>query len=432
MKIRLVVVKGPHLGEQFLFAHHEHFLVGRAPVAHFRLGDKDPYVSRLHFVIEANPPACRLLDLNSSNGTFLNGTLTKTADLKDGDLLQAGETTFRLSLVLEPHETIEDTVVGLHPPRRPDLGPGSRQDTAEVDNSFELIPEEAASVGWSPPGYRLLSRIGEGAMGTVYRARRLVDAAEVAVKIVKQAYATSPADRQRFLREIEVMRQVNHRHIVTLLEGGCSDEELFLVMELVEGDNLEQWVSQRKEKSAEPLPIATAVKLILPILDALHAAHTSGFVHRDVKPANIFLKREGRAIRPVLGDFGLARAYQETQLSGLTLTGELRGTLRYMAPEQITDARRAQPASDQYSAAATLYWLLAGRHTHDFEAAVPRALCQVLLEDPVPLAGRREGIPPGIVTAVHRALAKKTEERFPSIAEFRRALLASLRRLSRS
>ncbi len=94
---------------------------------------------------------------------------------------------------------------------------------------------------------------------------------------------------------------------MTLLEGGCSDEELFLVMELVEGDNLEQWASKRKEKSSEPLPIATAVKLILPILDALQAAHTSGFVHRDVKPANIFLKREGQAIRPVLGDFGLAR-----------------------------------------------------------------------------------------------------------------------------
>ncbi len=93
-------------------------------------------------------PACRLLDLNSSNGTLVNGTLTKTCDLKDGDFIQAGETTFRLSLVLEPHETVEDTIVGLHPPRTP--GSGSHHDTAEVESSVKLVLEEAQPVGWSP------------------------------------------------------------------------------------------------------------------------------------------------------------------------------------------------------------------------------------------------------------------------------------------
>jgi serine/threonine-protein kinase len=124
-----------------------------------------------------------------------------------------------------------------------------------------------------------------------------------------------------------------------------------------------------------------------------------------------------------LADFGLARVYQESRLSGLTMQGELGGTVPFMPPEQITDFRKVKPAADQYSAAAPLYNLLSNKYPYNFDSSAAISLTVVLQDDPVPLRQRCPSVPKELAAVIHRALAKKPEDRYPSVRTFRQALL---------
>ena len=158
------------------------------------------------------------------------------------------------------------------------------------------------------------------------------------------------------------------------------------------------------------------------MLKALHAAHQQGFVHRDVKPSNVLVQEvAGRAVVK-LTDFGLARVYQASSLSGLTMTGQFGGTMAYIAPEQITSFRDCQPQSDQYSAAATLYYLLSRKYVYDLPKEIGQQIRTVLEARPIPIEQRCLGIPKPLAQAIHKALSRDPADRFPSCAEFREAL----------
>src|SRR5262249_9563792 len=131
----------------------------------------------------------------------------------------------------------------------------------------------------------------------------------------------------------------------------------------------------------------------------------------------------GKKRKVKLADFGLARIYQQSQLSGLTLAGDVGGTLRFMAPEQFLNFREARPPADQYSAAATLYNLLTGQHLHDFPKDFQQGVPLLREGEPVPIRHRRPDLPPDLAEAIHRALRREPEERYPSCREF----LASMR-----
>lgn len=418
MHIVLTVIAGPHIGQTYSFDRHEHFLVGRAKLAHFRLPEKDPFFSRLHFMIEVNPPACRLLDMKSTNGTLVNGKAVDSADLRHGDLIQAGDTILRVTIGSDAGDAVPATIL------KPSDALATRAASEPVASPAQLASTEPGGIdpvhfsGWRPTGYVIESIIGSGGMGVVYRARRETDNELVAIKAIKPAMAGNRAECQRFLREIEILRQLDHPHIVRLFDAGEADGVLYFVMEYVDGENAHDWVVRQPQ----PTPIETCVRLMLPILNALHYAHTRGFVHRDVKPSNILLAKEGKKLRPKLADFGLARAYQESRLSGLTLTGDICGTPKFMAPEQITNARRALPASDQYSAAATLYWLLTGRYTHDFSNDLGQLMQQMLLEPVLVLQERRSDVPAALSGSIHRALLVTPDERWGTISEFAETL----------
>jgi serine/threonine-protein kinase len=169
--------------------------------------------------------------------------------------------------------------------------------------------------------------------------------------------------------------------------------------------------------------VARAARLICQLLDALDYAHSHRFVHRDIKPANLLVTQQaGREVLK-LADFGLARVYQSSKLSGLTLDGQLGGTIAFMAPEQVTHFRDARPPVDQYAAAATLYNLLSGRFPYDLASGLPQQIAQILQDDPVPLKVRRSDLPRGLVDVVHRALAREPQSRFPDVRAMRQALL---------
>jgi serine/threonine-protein kinase len=159
------------------------------------------------------------------------------------------------------------------------------------------------------------------------------------------------------------------------------------------------------------------------LLQALEYAHTRRFVHRDIKPANLLLGRE-RGKRVVkLADFGLARIYQESQLSGLTVQDDVGGTAAYMPPEQILDYRGVDPAADQYSAAATLYYLLTGTTVYEPAETAAKMLDRILHEEPVPVLARRPNLSPALAAVLHRALSRDPGHRYAGAREFRRALL---------
>jgi serine/threonine-protein kinase len=238
-----------------------------------------------------------------------------------------------------------------------------------------------------------------------------------ALKSVRPAVAAGQIESKRFFREVEVLGRLNHPNIVRLQASGECAGLMFFCMDFVPGFNGAELV--RREGT---LPAARAVAITLQLLDALEYAHCEGVVHRDVKPANVMVTPgQGRDQVSVL-DFGLARAYQLSRMSGITMVGAVGGSAAFMAPEQVIDFRGARPGVDQYSAAATLYYLLTGRHTRDFPADFQASVMMLLTDPLVPLRQRRPDIPEPLARAAERALASEPSGRFPSCAAFADAL----------
>ncbi|HEX5272353.1 MAG TPA: FHA domain-containing serine/threonine-protein kinase, partial [Gemmataceae bacterium] len=401
--VTLTVTEGPHQGRTFTLSGHDTFLVGRSKQAHFQLPARDKYFSRLHFMVESNPPRCRLTDLGSHNGTYVNGRRVQTADLRPGDEIRAGHTVLAVTTTAAPDD--EGTVT-----LRPEPATVPADVTTQVPAAGVLFP--------ALPGYEVVREVGRGGMGIVYEARRRADGARVALKTVVPAEAASPVLVRRFLREARILCQLDHANIVAFREMGEGPGLLFFAMDYVEGTDAAKLL-----KRHGPLPVRTAVRLVCRVLAALEHAHGKKFVHRDIKPANVLLSEGGGKKAVKLADFGLARVYQASQLSGLTMQGEVGGTLAFMPPEQVTNFREVRPAADQYSAAATLYNLLTGRFLYDFREPGPAALATILTEDPVPIEKRRDDLPAGLAAAVHRAVARDPADRFPDVAAFRAALM---------
>jgi serine/threonine-protein kinase len=393
MSLTLTVTAGPHAGQSFAFEGHDTFVVGRSKRSHLRLASKDRYFSRVHFLIEVNPPLCRLTDAGSRNGTYVNGARVKSADLRDGDEIKAGHTVLRVAL---------------------DPGPEAAAEPAPVPET--IVPADPARPP-AIPGYRIEREIGRGGMGVVYLAHREADGTRVALKTVAPAAAGNPKQVERFLREADILRRLDHANIVAFREMGQAAGRLYFAMDYVEGTS-----AGRLLKKRGPLAVAPAVRVMCQVLSALEYAHARGFVHRDIKPGNVLVTRSGRHLLARLADFGLARVYQGSQLSGLTIRGEMGGTMAFMPPEQVTDFRTARPAADQYSTAATLYLLLTGRFIHDFPEGAAKAVAVILHGEPVPIRSRRPDVPEGLAAAIHRALAKDPADRFADARAMRRAL----------
>jgi serine/threonine-protein kinase len=266
--------------------------------------------------------------------------------------------------------------------------------------------------------YVIVRKLGEGGMGVVYLALRKADGTPVALKTIIPAVQADPGDVQRFLREASILRDLNHPNIVAFREMGTMEGRPFFAMDFVRGTD-----AARLVKTLGPLPINRAVRLICQLLEALEYAHAKEYVHRDIKPANLLVVEQDGRETVKLADFGLARIYQASKLSGLTLKGDLGGTVAFMAPEQITNFRDAKPPVDRYAAGATLYNLLTNRLVYDLPRGVELQLLMVLQEDPVPIQTRRPDIPDGLAALIHRALERDPKDRFADVTEMREAMV---------
>ncbi len=260
--------------------------------------------------------------------------------------------------------------------------------------------------------YRLEGLLGRGGMGEVYRARHLrLTNRLAAVKILPASFASEPDFLRRFEQEANSAASLDHPNILPVWDYGEQDGTPFLAMPLVPAGSLKELLERRG-----PLPPAEAERYLSPIADALDYAHSRGILHRDVKPANILLREDGR---PQLADFGIAKAIEGGQTGGLTQAGGGIGTPEYMAPEQIEG--RAEPRSDLYALGITLYQLLSGQLPYD--GATPYEVALKQIGNPLPPLRRlRPDLSPAIEATVARALAKDPAARYATGRDFAAAL----------
>ena len=254
----------------------------------------------------------------------------------------------------------------------------------------------------------ILSRIGQGGMGVVYRGRDEALGREVAVKVLTNE--SNPTAVKRFIREAKAAANLNHENIVPVYFSGSSkDGRPFLVMPLIEGESLRQRVT-KDVAASKPIDVKANVELIRQVASGLEAAHSVGMIHRDVKPGNIMLDKQGGKAK--LTDFGLVRSLSDNTL---TQTNMLCGTPEYMSPEQIDSPDSIDSRSDVYSLGVTFYECLTG--AAPFRGRPLDILEQHRSNDPLPLTRLNRLVPSDVETICLKAIAKEPGQRYQSAGE---------------
>ena len=305
------------------------------------------------------------------------------------------------------------------------IPPGSIKSTPRGPDALmgELIAER----------YKVLDILGVGGMGAVYAVEDVVSGGSYALKLLRRT-ALSRENRRRFRREISAAARVRHPHLVQVIAHGTHNHSPFLVMEQLHGETL-----QARIQREGALPVVDCVVIMLQLLDALSAVHAANFLHRDVKPSNVFLCDRGGAkdVHDVrLIDFGLARVLRPEptlfsssldggeENTGLTATGVIPGTPAYLAPEQVVGARDLDQRVDVWAAGLVLYEMLCGHRV--FANRVFEELVKDIVYAEVPPASARakSWLPENFDALLRQAMARSRDDRFATAQAFRTALVA--------
>lgn len=431
MRVTLHVVAGPQVGRDFTFDQHATFMIGRSEDAQFCL-PHDRYFSRHHCILEIAPPQAFLRDLGSTNGTFVNGQLVEATHLKSGDRIQGGETV----LEVEVSSGLEDftasgrlnvTQTSLVRVACMNCGISAPVEAASPEARLSYVCDDCREkLKKNPqpiPNYQMIRMIGQGGMGSVSLARAERDGRAVAIKTLLPEVAVSEQSLKRFLREIEVAASLQHPNIVSYIEHGTHNGLVYLVTEFVSGMD----ASRLAKNNGGRLDYREVVAIVEQTLSALEFAHSLGFVHRDIKEQNVLV--EGLYPNSVskLTDFGLSKSYKETGMSGVTMVGDVAGTIAYMPPEQVRDFKDVKPPSDIYAVGMMAYSLLSGAHALDIspKAGIAETVKAIFEKPIIPLQSRVSGVPPHVASVIETALAKQVEHRWRTSGAMREALLAA-------
>lgn len=476
MKVELEVIEGAEKGRKFAFERHDTFLVGRSHEAHFRFSSDDLYISRQHFLLEVNPPECHLKDLDSKNGTCVNGNRADTCELKDGDVIEIGRTTLRVTIkksvycamcgreiaegmqeeeVLctecqQKREEAEKTKIGRRcarcgrpvPSDEAQQGNGAicyRCENEEVNEILASVragidqkKQQAPAVDGTPviSGYRIIKCLGKGGMGAVWLASDENSQEQVAIKTVLPEVARDERAIKRFRKEVDVCAALVHPHIVRFIDRGFVDGQFYFVMEFIDGLDARKLVEQRGGR----VDAAESIHIILQVLEGLEYAHKQDIVHRDIKPPNIMLAKSeqargwpsdvvkyGALWNAKVNDFGLAKNFQLAGLSGMTFEGEFAGSPPFMPPEQILNYRFAKPVSDVFSTGATLYYMLTGQFVYDIKRS-RRWYLDILEGQPVQIRKRDSKVDKDLAAVIDRSVRKEPADRYQDAGEMREAL----------
>jgi serine/threonine protein kinase len=310
-----------------------------------------------------------------------------------------------------------------------DFRPGRAAAAPAASGGLPFAPDSGAMVA----GYEILGELGRGGMGVVYKARHAHMGRIVALKVINKEHLSSQATIQRFYREIKAAAQVSHPNIVMAFDAGQLGDTHYFAMEYVEGCDLSRLV---REQGPPPIPHACA--FVSQVARGLQHAYERGLVHRDIKPSNLFvtwnhppgpplprgLPPLDRATVKIL-DLGLALLYEPTESSeaacGLTRDGRVVGTADYMAPEQWMNPHKVDIRADLYALGGTFYFLLTGQPP--FPGAEPmEKMLKHHLDEPTPAERLRPGIPPVVLSALRRLMAKNPDHRFQQPGQVAEAL----------
>jgi eukaryotic-like serine/threonine-protein kinase len=490
MNITLEIIKGPELGRKFYFTEPDTFLVGRAKDATFRLPEEDPYVSRRHFHLEINPPNIIFRDLESKNPPRINDKVTTERKLKDGDIIEVGYTLMKVSI----SETIEIKTVpckkcgtgieilknevfsGYCDPCQKIID-REKRDKAFINeiqvfckcgknltmeaNSDKRALELLDKVTYSCPGclplgdsekglkinnYEVIKKIGEGGMGKVYL---VYHRSTGRILVCKKIIGIPKNDLlKRFEREIRFQSTLTHPNIIQYIDSGIYNQEPYLIMEFATGGDLNKLINN----NSQPLKPDKAVKYMIESLKGIEFLHANKIIHRDIKPENILLQKiKDGFIVPKITDLGIAKSINNAGGSSLTKPGSPMGTIFYMPPEQIRDAKSVDERADLYSIGITLYYLLTGKYPYNFPTQLDvirwmlenkgkfknekeafdallmlekakNPLLIILSENPIPIRNRDNSIPVALAGIVDKSVNKNISQRFRTATEFRKEL----------
>jgi eukaryotic-like serine/threonine-protein kinase len=456
--VTLSAVEGPGSGKQYRYSERTIAIVGRADDCDPRIEDVKQLVSRHHCLFDINPPDIRVRDFGSLNGTYVNDEeigrrlpdqtpeegarlAFRERDLVDGDRIKLGDTVLKVGTCAPTPPNISQASPG-H--KACSVCGGSLADDSgrtagdavcercQADRAGaieQLIRRLLKGEAVMPEirGYELVKKLGDGGQGVVYLARHQDSGELVALKILLAKVAVQERACAQFEREIDNIRALNHPNVVSFRETGRVGAAFFFTSEFCRGGSVDDVIDREG-----PLAPDRAVGMVLQALDGLQYAHTAalpngsvGLVHRDIKPANLLLTDSGPDAVVKVADFGLAKAFDRAGLSGMSMTGEVGGTVPFMARPQLIQYKYAKPDVDVWAMAASLYYMLTGRFPRDF----PRGkdpIRVVLDSAAVPVRERDPKIPTRLAAVIDAALIDKPRISVGSAADLAAALRKAL------
>jgi serine/threonine protein kinase len=323
------------------------------------------------------------------------------------------------------------------------VSPGSEDDRCYRADPLQMVHHLLALATAGDSGvaaiqdYEIERELGKGGMGTVYLARHRQTHQQVALKVLLPEVAADEQMVARFLREAHLTRALKHRNVVRLRDTGCVEGAFFFTLDYCDGGSLSRLMQQRG-----PLPIDEAANFILQVLAGLEYAHlvevsvrlpdgsraeAAGLVHRDLKPDNIFLRGDGAERVALVGDYGLAKAFDLAGMSGYTASGMKAGTPFHLPRQQVIDFRQSGPEVDVWAAAACFYHMLTGFVPRDFPRDAEGRFAVdpwqvVLTTSAIPIRQRRAALPWALAEVIDRALVDRPGIHYRTAGELRRAL----------
>jgi eukaryotic-like serine/threonine-protein kinase len=446
METVLRVTSGPYEGQKYLVGRNGTFVVGRSSRVPFSM-PHDLALSREHFQVENFPPVCHLVDLGSTNGTKVNGLRVERVLLREGDVVSAGGSCFTVHFSAPGSDGhTQHTCAGCgvrleaaandspSPQRVNAPAPSADGGAATVVTSMpsaaiwlcESCEARRRSFPDTSPDYLIEELIGEGGMGTVYRARQISRNRRVAIKMMIANSTAGEKALNYFHREMRALRDMlmpggkGHRSIVEFYDLFQIEGHFQLVMEYVDGRNALEWVRALKQ----PLPIASAAQIGQQLLAALDYAHSRDYVHRDIKPSNLLVMGPVHRPRVKLSDFGLAKSLADcSAFTNMTTQGDVGGSTGFLSPDHIRQFSDIKEQADIYSAGATLYFLITDKYPYlGFDPRRPDSYEMILEHPPVPLRAFRPDAPEGLEKILHKALQKQPRDRWQSARAMAEAL----------
>ncbi|MEA5515727.1 protein kinase domain-containing protein [Nodularia sp. UHCC 0506] len=447
----LTIIKGKLPGRQYTFDSRTTCIIGRSPECNIQLPNDADHstISRYHCLLDINPPNIRIRDFGSKNGTYVNDnkigqraahqTPEEGAklqfpeyDLKSDDEIQLGDTVFAVYIKADPEEinipNFSLPTINHHQPaiQKPNF-------LAIIQSWLSLAAGGNQNL-LAIQGYNIIKLLGKGGFGEVYLAQHHNSGKFIALKVMLPAIAANENAVQKFLRETENTKVLQHPHVIQVIDYGFFEDIFFFTMEYCAGGT----VLDLMAKYGGKLPVNIAVPIILQVLNGLEYSHNAeipyvklqnggygkgnGLVHRDLKPGNILLNYIDGKITAKIADYGLAKSFDLAGLSGQTLTGSSSGTPAFIPRQQLLNFKYVKPEVDIWATAASLYNMLTGELPRNFTGD---PFLAVLQNDPVPIRQRHANIPKKLAEVIDLGLVEKPDIYFKSAVDFKSALLDS-------